>query len=75
MQPSAEEGKVPRGDLVDETGLVLRDGHRTILRVDDGGEWDLDLLPRHGNLLGQRVRVQGRRAGFNLIDVHRVERA
>ncbi len=65
---------MPRGDWIDETGLVLRDGHRMFLRVADGGEWQLDLLWRHGNPVGQRVRVQGRRCGFNLIDVETLER-
>ena len=63
---------MPIGDSVDETGLVLRDGHRIILRVDDGGEWELDLPRFRPDLLGRRVRVTGCRSGFDRIDVHRI---
>jgi hypothetical protein len=64
---------MPLGVAVDEMGLVLRDGPRIILRVDDGGEWQLDLRSNHGQPFGRRVRVQGKRSGFNLIDVDRLE--
>ena len=64
---------MPLGAPVDETGLVLQDGPRIILRVDDGGEWQLDLRSRHGRPLGRRVRVQGMRSGFNLIDVDELQ--
>jgi hypothetical protein len=64
---------MPLGAWIDETGLVLKDGHRTILRVDDGGEWQLDLRWRHGDPVGTRVRVQGKRSGFNLIDVEKLD--
>ncbi|HEV2569543.1 DUF5818 domain-containing protein [Sphingomonas sp.] len=49
--------------------MVLRDWPRIILRVDDGGEWQLDLRLRHGLPLGRRVRVRGKRSDFNIIDV------
>ncbi len=58
---------------MDETGLVLRDGFRVILRVEGGGEWQLDLRFRHGMPLGRRVRVKGTRSGFNLIDVDELQ--
>jgi hypothetical protein len=64
---------LPLGAAVDETGLVLQDGPRIILRVDDGGEWQLDLRWRHGRPLGRRVRVKGTRSGFNLIDVDELQ--
>ena len=58
---------------VDASGLLTRRGHRDVLLVDGGGEWDVDLLWRHRRLLGRRVRVQGRRSGFNLLDARTVE--
>lgn len=64
---------MPLGATVQEAGLVLQDGHRTILRVDDGGEWQLDLRWRHGRPLGRRVRVKGKRSGFNVIDVDELQ--
>ena len=64
---------MPIGAPVDETGLVYQAGHRLILRIDDGGEWELDLRSRHGLPLGRKVRVRGKRSGFNLIDVDELQ--
>ena len=64
---------MPIGAVIDETGLVLQDGRRIILRVDDGGEWQLDLRWRHGRPLGRRVQVKGTRSGFDLIDVDELQ--
>jgi hypothetical protein len=66
---------MPIGDKVEETGLVLRDGRRIILRVDDGGEWELDLRRFRPDMLGRRMHVTGQRSGFNLIDVDRIDPA
>jgi len=48
---------VPIGDQVTATGLMLRDGRRVVLQVDDGGMWELDLPGRREwAMLGLRVR-------------------
>lgn len=60
------------GHAVDVCGVMLREGRRTNLYVDGGGYWELDLLARHLRFVGQRVRVQGVRSGFNRIDVERL---
>lgn len=43
-----------------------------ILQRDDGGRWRLDAGRRADSLLGRRVRVQGTRSGFDLLDVQRI---
>jgi hypothetical protein len=43
-----------------------------VLRRDDGGRWRLELDPRDEELLGRRVRVEGVRSGFDLLDVRRI---
>lgn len=65
---------MPIGDAVDVTGIILADGWRTNLYVEGGGWWELDLPFRYRKLLGHRARVRGKRSGFNLIDVKKVER-
>ncbi|WIW91086.1 DUF5818 domain-containing protein (plasmid) [Sphingobium sp. V4] len=44
-------------------------GASPVLRVDDGGEWRLDMSSRYRHLLGNRVRVEGRRSEFDMLDV------
>ena len=39
------------------------------LRIDGGGTWQLDAPRKMLPLVGQRVKVSGTRAGFDLIDV------
>lgn len=46
-----------------------------VLQRDDGGRWRLDVGRRAESLLGRRVRVQGRRAGFDLLDVQQIDLA
>lgn len=41
---------------------------------DDGGRWRLDVGTRGHALVGKRVRVEGVRAGFDLLDVLSIER-
>jgi len=65
---------VPRGTEHSLTGLLLESGLYPTLRVDDGGEWRLDIGQRYRHLLGLRVRVMGRRSGFDMLDVERIER-
>jgi hypothetical protein len=64
---------MPRGTQHDETGLLLRDGRFLVLQRDDGGRWRLDADPAALGLLGRRVRVQGTRSGFDLLDVRRID--
>lgn len=64
---------MPRGTSHDLTGLLLTSGRAVILRVDDGGEWRLDLRGSYHRLLSRRVRVRGVRSDFDLIGVDRIE--
>ena len=50
---------MPRGTHHVETGLLLCDGPGLVLQRDDGGHWRLDAPGR---------------AGFDLLDVVRIER-
>lgn len=63
---------MPLGSEHVEDGLLLREGGWIVLRRDDGGRWRLDLARRHEELLGRRVRVEGVRSGFDLLDVRRI---
>ena len=59
---------MPLGSNHDETGLLLREGRWLILRRDDGGRWRLaveDVEP----MLGRRVRIEGVRSGFDVLEV------
>lgn len=58
------------------SGVLLRpaDGLYA-LETDGGGVWRLDIGLRWGahRLVGRRVRVSGTRAGFDLLDVERLQ--
>ncbi|MDB5684926.1 MAG: hypothetical protein JWM75_2624 [Sphingomonas bacterium] len=62
-----------RGDVVDETGMLLRDGGGFVLHRDRGGRWRLDLSRVPVDLVGKRVRVAGIEAGDDLVDVDGVQ--
>jgi len=64
---------MPRGTKHDGTGLLLREGHELVLQRDDGGRWRLDAGRNAFDLLGRRVRVQGTRSGFDILDVRSIE--
>lgn len=66
---------MPLGSLHDETGVLGKEGPYLILRRDVGGRWRLDCDPGAGAMLGSRVRVQGIRSEFDLLDVTSIERA
>ncbi|QGP77781.1 DUF5818 domain-containing protein [Sphingobium sp. CAP-1] len=66
---------MPRGTHHDLTGLLLEGTPYPVLRVDDGGEWRLELVQRHRHLFGTRVRLSGTRDGFDLIAVDRISPA
>ncbi|NIJ16371.1 DUF5818 domain-containing protein [Sphingobium vermicomposti] len=56
-------------------GILLENGHYPVLRVQDGGEWRLEILKRHKHLLGMRAKVTGTRDGFDLLAVDHIEPA
>lgn len=66
---------MPRGTRHDLTGLLLSRDSCPVLRMDDGGEWRLEITRRHRHLLGTRVQISGTRDGFDLIAVERIEPA
>ena len=63
---------MPRGSYHTETGLLLRGKHGLVLRRDDGGEWRLDAPATADRMIGQRVRLEGVRDGFDLLAVTRI---
>lgn len=67
---------MPRGTRHVETGLLRpgNGGYGYALEREDGGLWQLDGGGFPQALLGQRVRVEGVRAGFNLLHVSRIVR-
>lgn len=65
---------MPRGSKHDEQGLLLRERGFLILRRDDGGRWRLEADPEAEQFLGQRVRIEGVRTGFDLLSVERLTR-
>lgn len=65
---------VPVGSPANETGLLLKEAGKLVLRRADGGVWRLDADRTALAMLGLRVRVFGVRSGFDLIDVARIER-
>ncbi|WP_240502305.1 DUF5818 domain-containing protein [Sphingomonas panacis] len=64
---------MPHGSRHRETGLLLRSSHGLALRRDDGGVWQLDAPHRAYHLIGQRVRLEGIRDGFDLLGVTQIE--
>jgi hypothetical protein len=66
--------RVSLGSKHDETGLLLQELGVLILRRDDGGRWRLDAVGGAERMFGQRVRVQGVRSGFDVLDVQRIRR-
>jgi hypothetical protein len=68
---------MPLGKQYDEIGWLNDGPEGLVLRRDDGGRWRLDVgffaARRCRSLLGQRVRVTGTRAEFDLLDVRSVE--
>lgn len=60
---------MPRGSHHDETGMLLDDRGQMILSRDAGGTWRLDAPHSARRMIGRRVRVTGRRADFDILDV------
>lgn len=65
---------MPKGARHIETGILRPGRWGYSLAMDGGGVWQLDASTKYGQLLGQRVTVEGTRAGFNLLDVTRIWR-
>ena len=61
-----------RGDAVEDSGMLLRDGGGFVLRGDSGRRWRLDFGRVPVDLVGKRVRVEGVEAGDGLLDVEGV---
>ncbi|MEC3910323.1 DUF5818 domain-containing protein [Sphingobium sp. CR2-8] len=66
---------MPLGAAHEEVGILIGDGVYPVLKIEGGGKWRLDPSCRYRHLIGQRVRVYGTRADFDLLDVKRIEPA
>lgn len=68
---------MPMGSRHDETGWLNENEGQWTLRRDEGGRWRLDVgfwLGRKARkLVGKRVRVVGKRSGFDLLDAESIE--
>jgi hypothetical protein len=63
---------MPKGARHIETGILRPGCWGYSLHMDGGGIWELDVTRSPRRLLGQRVTVEGTRAGFNLLNVTRI---
>ncbi|MGY2733877.1 DUF5818 domain-containing protein [Sphingomonas sp. UYP23] len=61
------------GSHHDETGWLFDDRGQLCFRRDAGGTWRLDAPDTARRLLGTHVRVTGRRAEFDLLEVAELE--
>jgi len=52
-------------DTVHAKGRLAMGACGPVLRLDGGGEWEIGHSGASARLMGQRVEVTGRRAGFN----------
>lgn len=68
---------MPRGQTYTLEGRLVTGDPRGLfaLRMDDGDSWQLDAKPKMQPLIGQRVQVNGTKAGFDVIDVSEFARA
>ena len=70
--PPYRRRRLPRGTQHILVGLLVADNRgRLTLRVDGGGEWRLDAGDA-ASFIGLRVRVEGMRSGFDLLDVRHI---
>ncbi|PWG03504.1 DUF5818 domain-containing protein [Sphingosinicella humi] len=60
------------GSFHSETGLLLRQRGWLILQRDEGGRWRLEVSASFDDLLGSRVRVEGTRIDFDILEVARI---
>lgn len=62
-----------KGQRYELTGILLQGRIYPVLRVEGGGEWQLDPGRRWRHLLGKRVAVIGIRDGFDLLAVENMK--
>jgi hypothetical protein len=62
------------GTVIDETGMLLRDGGAFYLRRDLGGRYQLELHRVPVDLVEKRVRVRGTLVGADLVNADGVAR-
>lgn len=61
---------LPRGTHHVVEGLLVAEGPVGLsLRVDGGGTWQIDGGASVRKMVNQRVRVEGTRSGFDMLDV------
>lgn len=61
---------MPRGTSHVLDGLLVVDRRGGLeLRIDGGGAWRLDADGHATTFVGRRVRIEGVRSGFDLLDV------
>jgi hypothetical protein len=65
---------MPLGSRHDDAGVLLREHGQLILQRDDGGRWRLNADAAADAMLGGRVRVEGIRSGFDVLDVAHIAR-
>jgi Protein of unknown function (DUF5818) len=63
---------MPIGSEHHESGLLIHGAHTLILKRDDGGRWRLDAPRKAHRLVGTRVTIEGKRSGFDMLDVDRI---
>jgi hypothetical protein len=64
---------MPLGTSHIEEGLLEIEQDRLVLRLDGGGCWRLSADAAAYQLVGRRVRINGVRIGFDLLDVRSLE--
>jgi len=63
---------MPRGTQHVLTGTLCWTRRGYALRMDDGGQWRLDLPGPADRHIDRRVTLERIRSGFDLLDVHRI---
>jgi Protein of unknown function (DUF5818) len=63
---------VPLGSEHHESGLLIHGAHSLLLQRDEGGRWRLDAPRKAHRLVGRRVTIEGKRSGFDRLDVDRI---
>lgn len=63
---------MPLGTFHSEEGLLLLQRGGLILQRDDGGRWRLDAGKNAEQNLGRRVKVEGLRSDFDVLEVSRI---
>jgi hypothetical protein len=66
---------MPLGTLHTVRGIIkLRESPRFLIVVDEGGEWELELLARLTRYIDHSVTIEGVRTDFNRLEVMRINR-